>query len=260
MATSTCPSGWPASLVTLPVIVTGPFPGSPRMVALWTATAVAPLHRTDYGWSPENPHDPYAPRCRRVVGHRAGPPPGGRPARAVPPNRAREPLGQPRWNGTRRPDQGPLRRAGDRVRNVGRSVPLPFISRAPCSRARHRSRSSGPCWTRSTRARRRRPPGPPGRADGAPFLHLSAQHRARPPGPPLRRAVRQEAGPRSGCAPRGDGPAVRLGTGPPRSPAPAAVGARLVGGRGPPGEAGARSRARRSTELAARLYVLLPLG
>src|SRR5438093_498313 len=42
------------------------------MVSLWNDTAVAPLLRTDYGWSPENPHDPYAPRRRRVVRHSAG--------------------------------------------------------------------------------------------------------------------------------------------------------------------------------------------
>src|SRR3989442_15993404 len=93
--------------------------GALRSVAVWNAAAVAPLHRTDYGWSPENPHDPHASRCRHgVVRHRARPrsapggPPGPRP--------------------TCRSDQGPLRRARHRVRDVGLSVPL-----LPRVRARH---------------------------------------------------------------------------------------------------------------------------
>src|SRR5256886_16326707 len=77
------------------------------MVSLWNDAAVAPLLRTDYGGSPENRHDPYAPRRRRVVRHRAGP---GFPLPGVGP--------------AGRPGQGPLRRAGDRVRNVGLPVPL----------------------------------------------------------------------------------------------------------------------------------------
>src|SRR5260370_28381661 len=178
------------------------------MVALWNVTAVAPPLGTDYGWSPEPPHDPCSPRCRRVVGHPAGPsPPPGTPPDARPPPRPH-----------RRPDQGQRGRARDRVRDVGFPVSLlPRVRPRHDAGARARVHPAGqsalrvhqPAPDEPAQERRR---GRRGRAVRRPAAAVFADARfARPPPGPV------------GCprlAPSLSPRARRLGGAPPPPPPP----------------------------------------